>query len=63
VAGFVDGYLFQLVLPYLAERRGNIVNVSSIAGLRAYPGLSSSLYTTSRGSFLPVYIVPLIMSY
>jgi NADP-dependent 3-hydroxy acid dehydrogenase YdfG len=25
-------------MPHLVERGGNIVNVSSIAGLRAYPG-------------------------
>ena len=30
--------LSQVSLPYLVERKGNIVNVSSIAGLRAYPG-------------------------
>ena len=30
--------LSQVSLPYLVEKKGNIVNVSSIAGLRAYPG-------------------------
>ncbi len=29
----------QLVLPSLIERRGNIVNVSSVTGLRAFPGV------------------------
>lgn len=29
----------QLVLPSLIERRGNIVNVSSVTGLRAFPGI------------------------
>ena len=28
----------QVSIPYLVERKGNIVNVSSIGGLRAYPG-------------------------
>jgi NAD(P)-dependent dehydrogenase (short-subunit alcohol dehydrogenase family) len=29
----------QLAVPYLEERRGNIVNVSSVTGLRAFPGV------------------------
>ena len=29
----------QLALPSLIERRGNIVNVSSVTGLRAFPGV------------------------
>jgi len=33
--------LSQECLPYLAVSKGNIVNVSSIAGLRAYPGAMS----------------------
>jgi len=33
--------LSQECLPYLVVSRGNIVNVSSIAGLRAYPGAMS----------------------
>ncbi|MDT5029533.1 MAG: hypothetical protein QOE61_6044 [Micromonosporaceae bacterium] len=31
--------LMQQVLPQLTERRGNIVNVSSVTGLRAFPGV------------------------
>jgi NAD(P)-dependent dehydrogenase (short-subunit alcohol dehydrogenase family) len=31
--------LMQQVLPHLTERRGNIVNVSSVTGLRAFPGV------------------------
>jgi len=31
--------LMQQVIPHLAERRGNIVNVSSVTGLRAFPGV------------------------
>jgi NAD(P)-dependent dehydrogenase (short-subunit alcohol dehydrogenase family) len=31
--------LMQQVLPHLVERRGNIVNVSSVTGLRAFPGV------------------------
>jgi NAD(P)-dependent dehydrogenase (short-subunit alcohol dehydrogenase family) len=31
--------LMQQVLPHLMERRGNIVNVSSVTGLRAFPGV------------------------
>ena len=32
-------YLTQLCLPSLVERKGNIVNVSSVTGLRAFPGV------------------------
>jgi NAD(P)-dependent dehydrogenase (short-subunit alcohol dehydrogenase family) len=32
-------YLSQLALPYLIERKGNIVNVSSVNGLRAFPNV------------------------
>ena len=32
-------YLMQLAVPFLAERRGSIVNVSSVTGLRAFPGV------------------------
>ncbi len=32
-------YLIQVALPYLIERKGNIVNVSSVGGLRAFPGI------------------------
>ncbi len=31
--------LTQLALPSLIERKGNIVNVSSVTGLRAFPGI------------------------
>jgi NAD(P)-dependent dehydrogenase (short-subunit alcohol dehydrogenase family) len=31
--------LMQKALPTLTERRGNIVNVSSVTGLRAFPGV------------------------
>jgi NAD(P)-dependent dehydrogenase (short-subunit alcohol dehydrogenase family) len=31
--------LMQQSVPHLAERRGNIVNVSSVTGLRAFPGV------------------------
>src|SRR5207302_7020415 len=32
-------YLMQLVSPYLAETKGNIVNVSSVTGQRSFPGV------------------------
>jgi len=32
-------YLMQKVLPFLEKTRGNIVNISSIAGSRAFPGV------------------------
>ena len=31
--------LMQQAIPHLAKRRGNIVNVSSVTGLRAFPGV------------------------
>lgn len=31
--------LMQKTLPFIIERRGNIVNVSSVTGLRAFPGV------------------------
>ena len=31
--------LMRLAVPHLAERRGNVVNVSSVTGLRAFPGV------------------------
>lgn len=31
--------LMQLTLPSIVERKGNIVNVSSVTGLRAFPGV------------------------
>ena len=33
--------LTQLALPYLEQREGSIVNVSSITGIRAFPGVLS----------------------
>ncbi len=32
-------HLMQLAVPHLAETRGNVVNVSSVNGLRAFPGV------------------------
>ena len=32
-------YLIQRALPYLIERKGNIVNVSSVTGVRAFPNV------------------------
>ena len=32
-------HLMQLALPSIIERKGNIVNVSSVTGLRAFPGV------------------------
>lgn len=32
-------HLTQLCLPSLVERKGNVVNVSSVTGLRAFPGV------------------------
>jgi NAD(P)-dependent dehydrogenase (short-subunit alcohol dehydrogenase family) len=32
-------HLMQLALPHLEKGRGNIVNVSSVTGLRAFPGV------------------------
>jgi NAD(P)-dependent dehydrogenase (short-subunit alcohol dehydrogenase family) len=32
-------HLMQLVVPHLIPRRGNIVNVSSVTGLRSFPGV------------------------
>lgn len=32
-------HLMQLALPSIVERKGNIVNVSSVTGLRAFPGV------------------------
>lgn len=34
-------YLTQCFLPSLIERKGNIVNVSSVTGIRAFPGVLS----------------------
>ena len=32
-------HLMQLAVPYLERRPGNVVNVSSVTGLRAFPGV------------------------
>jgi NAD(P)-dependent dehydrogenase (short-subunit alcohol dehydrogenase family) len=32
-------YLMQCAMPHLIVRRGNVVNVSSVTGLRAFPGI------------------------
>lgn len=32
-------YLIQKAMPYLIARKGNLVNVSSVNGLRAFPGV------------------------
>jgi len=32
-------YLMHLCVPYLVERKGNVVNVSSVTGLRAFPNV------------------------
>ncbi len=32
-------YLMQRAMPYLIERQGNVVNVSSVTGIRAFPGV------------------------
>ncbi len=34
-------YFMQICIPYLEETKGNIVNVSSITGLRAFPNVLS----------------------
>ncbi len=40
--------LMQKALPTIIERRGNIVNVSSVTGLRAFPGVLS--YCVSKAA-------------
>lgn len=41
-------YLIQCAMPYLVERKGNVVNVSSVTGLRAFPGILS--YCASKAA-------------
>ncbi len=41
-------YLMQCALPHLIERKGNVVNVSSVTGLRAFPGILS--YCVSKAA-------------
>jgi len=32
-------YMMQCAMPYLIERQGNVVNVSSVNGVRSFPGV------------------------
>ena len=41
-------FLMQQSMPYLVERKGNVVNVSSVTGIRAFPGVLS--YCTSKAA-------------
>jgi NAD(P)-dependent dehydrogenase (short-subunit alcohol dehydrogenase family) len=41
-------HLMQLSLPFLSQTKGNIVNVSSVTGLRAFPGALS--YCASKAA-------------
>lgn len=41
-------HLCQLAIPYLEKTNGNIVNLSSVAGLRSFPGLLS--YCVSKAA-------------
>lgn len=41
-------HLMQLALPSLQERRGTVVNVSSVTGLRSFPGVLA--YCTSKAA-------------
>ncbi len=41
-------HLCQLAVPYLEKTQGNIVNLSSVAGLRSFPGLLS--YCVSKAA-------------
>ena len=41
-------HLMKLALPHLVERRGNIVNVSSVTGLRSFPGVLA--YSVSKAA-------------
>lgn len=41
-------HLMQLCLPSLKEVKGNVVNVSSITGLRAFPGIAA--YCSSKAA-------------
>ena len=40
--------LMQKAMPYLIERQGSVVNVSSVTGLRSFPGILS--YCTSKAA-------------
>ena len=41
-------YLMQRAMPYLIERKGNVVNVSSVTGVRAFPGVLA--YCSSKAA-------------
>ena len=41
-------HLMQLALPHIIPRKGNIVNVSSVNGLRSFPGVLA--YNTSKSA-------------
>ncbi len=41
-------YLIQRAMPYLIERQGNVVNVSSVTGIRAFPGVLA--YCSSKAA-------------
>ena len=41
-------YLMQRLLPSLIERKGNVVNVSSVTGIRAFPGVLA--YCSSKAA-------------
>ena len=41
-------YLMQCAMPHLEKRAGNVVNVSSVTGVRAFPGVLA--YCTSKAA-------------
>lgn len=41
-------YLIQCAMPHLIERKGNIVNMSSVTGVRSFPGVLS--YCVSKAA-------------
>ena len=41
-------HLIMLAAPHLAETRGNIVNVSSVNGIRSFPGVLA--YNVSKAA-------------
>ena len=41
-------YLMQCAMPHLIERQGNVVNVSSVTGIRAFPGVLA--YCSSKAA-------------
>lgn len=40
--------LMQMAMPYLIQRHGSVVNISSVTGLRSFPGILS--YCTSKAA-------------